>query len=64
MMDGVPKMLGSLPSVPDSNDAVAQAYCRMGERLHWKRIDPTVQAIFKAGVPVFAIAFPQPEDFG
>ncbi len=64
MMDGIPKMLGSLPSVPDSDDVVAQAYRRMAERLHWKRIDPTVQAIFKAGVPVFAIAFPQPEDFG
>lgn len=64
MMDGVPKMLGSLPTVPDSNDEVADAYRRMAERLHWKRIDPTVQAIFKAGVPVFALAFPRPEDLG
>lgn len=64
MMDGVPKMLGILPAVPDSNDEVADAYRRMAERLRWKRIDPTVQAIFQAGVPIFAIAFPQPEDFG
>ncbi len=64
MMDAVPKMIGSLPAVPESDDEVAAAYRRLAERLHWKPIDPTVQVIFKAGVPVFAIAFPQPENFG